>query len=313
MTVKSRKIMHHIRRLVDTHRRAAVLAVTLLAPLTALGLASSASAAPKGEFAVFADCPLSNAELNGCLVAKTESGEITIGKKTVPIKSTITLQGGIITNRETEAMTFVGAEDGNTLSKTPQTVPGGLLGIEAPKSWPKALQEFFNEFINKGFTGVTATTELAAPASSIGLSESALFFPVLTEAFGIPALSLPVKIKLNNPILGSACYIGSNTEPIILNLSTGKTNPPKPNEPITGKPGAVSSRAEGAILIISGNSLVNNSFAAPGANGCGGFFSAYVDPLVNSILGLPSAAGHNTAILNNTLEQTGAESAREHE
>jgi hypothetical protein len=289
----------------------AVLAIAM--PIMALVAASSALATPKGGFAVFSDCPLSNPELNGCLVAKTESGEITIGKKTVSIKSTITLQGGFIEDRESGAMTFVGAADGNTLSKTPQTVPGGLLGIEAPKSWPKGLQEIFNEFINKGFTGVTATTELAAPASSIGLSEAALFFPILSEAFGIPALSLPVKVKLNNPFLGNECYIGSNTEPIVLNLITGKTNPPKPNEPITGKIGNSTSSEEGAILTISENSLVDNSFAAPGSTGCGAPFSAFVDPLVNSIIGVPSTAGHNTARLNNTLKQAGAQAVRESE
>jgi hypothetical protein len=293
------------------HTLVATLAITV--SVTALVMASSALATPKGGFAVFSDCPLSNAELSACLVSKTGSGEITIGKKTVPIKNAITLQGGFIEERETGAMTFVGAADGNTLSKTPQTVPGGLLGIEAPKSWPKALQELFNEFINKGFTGVTATTELAAPAGSIGLNEGALFFPILSEAFGIPALSLPVKVKLDNPFLGKECYIGSNAEPIVINLITGKTNPPKPNEPITGKIGNVMSSEEGAILTISENSLVNNSFAAPGAKGCGAPFSAFVDPLVNSIVGVPSAAGHNTAILNNTLNQAGAQAVRESE
>lgn len=293
------------------HTLVAVLAIAV--PVTALLAASSALATPKGEFAIFAECPLSTPGLSGCLVASTESGAITIGKKTVPIKNTITLQGGFIENRATHADTFVGAADGNTLSKTPQTVPGGLLGIEAPKSWPKELQELFNEFINKGFTGVTATTELAAPASSIGLSEAALLNPILSEAFGIPALSLPVKVKLNNILLGSECYIGSNTEPIVINLITGKTNPPKPNEPITGKVGTLTSNEEGTILTIGENSLVNNSFAAPGATGCGVPFSAFVDPLVNSIIGVPSAAGHNTAILNGTIRQAGSEAVEESE
>ena len=69
----------------------------------------------------------------------------------------------------------------------------------------------------------------------------------------------------------------------------------------------------GQILKISNNSLVNNSFAAPGATGCGGFLvELLLDPIINAKLGLPAAAGNNTAILTGTLEQAGAEPVREH-
>ena len=67
------------------------------------------------------------------------------------------------------------------------------------------------------------------------------------------------------------------------------------------------------ILKISNNSLVNNSFAAPGATGCGGFLvELLLNPIINAKLGLPAAAGNNTAILSGTLEQAGAEAVREH-
>jgi len=117
---------------------------------------------------------------------------------------------------------------------------------------------------------------LAAPASSIGLDELAL----LTEEG--TALSLPVKVHLENPFLGSTCYIGSNTSPIIINLTTGTTAPPPPNKPIKGKVGEVTSNPAGNLLTISKNSLVNNSFAAPGTSGCGGIFAPIIDPLVNA-------------------------------
>jgi len=294
-------------RLASMRKQTLVVAMALAASVAALSAASPALATPKGEFAIFADCPLSNAELAACLTAKTESGEFTVGKKTVPIKNIITLQGGFTENPETGAMTFVGAADGNTLSKTPQTVPGGLFGIIAPESLPKFLQELFNEFINNGITGVTATTELAAPASEIGLNE----FNLLTEKG--TALSLPVKLKLSNTFLGSECYIGSNSSPIVIELTTGTTSPPEPNKPIKGSRGKLESNEEGTILTVSKNSLVNNSFAAPGANGCGGILSFLIDPAVNAELGLPAAAGHNTAILNGTLKQATASVVREHE
>lgn len=294
-------------RLAALHRRVLVIVVALAAPLAAFGLASPALAAehhPKGPFAPFADCPLGNPAVEQCVVATTSSGEFKVGKKTVPIKNPITLQGGTIENEETGELTFVRAENGETLSKTPQYVPGGLLGITPPESWPPEAKEKFEEVVNKGLTGVTETTELARPPSEIKLSTSNLIFEK-----GI-ALELPVKVKLDNAFLGSSCYIGSEAHPIILKLTTGTTEPPEPNKPIKGSKGELKIEEEGALVILSGGSLVDNSFAAPEATGCGEPFSGLVDKLVDSILGVPSEAGHNTAILDGKLEQAYAPAVR---
>jgi hypothetical protein len=278
-----------------------VVAVAVMAPLAALGGAAPALAVehhPKGIFAPFADCPLANAGVENCIFAQTKSGEFIVGKKTVPIVNTITLQGGF--SGTESSIKFVGAEDGNTLSKTPQPVPGGLFGILAPSFLPKFLQELFNEFINKGITGVTATTELAAPASSIGLNTENLLNEEGT------ALSLPVKVKLNNAFLGESCYVGSNAHPVVIEFTSGTTSPPEPNKPISGKAGTFEEEDGFLLIRLKNNSLVNNSFAAPGAEGCGGIFSFLIDPAVNAELGIPAAAGHNTAILNGTLETANA-------
>jgi hypothetical protein len=230
------------------------------------------------------------------------------------------LQGGFEEEVAAEfRMPFVEAEDGNTLSKTPQKVPGGLLGIKCEEIKNEFERKVCEEIVKSKLNTVNATTELALPTppeslSSIFLSEASLQEPILYEAYGIPALGLPVKIKLENPLLGSECYIGSSTEPIVLKLTTGTTKPPPPNTSITGKVGEFSSRAEGGILVIKNNSLVDNLFAVPVAKGCGGkAFESLIDPLINAKLGLPSPSGNNTAILNGTLEQSGAEAARESE
>ena len=97
----------------------------------------------------------------------------------------------------------------------------------------------------------------------------------------------------------------------MLNLTTGATSPPAPNKTIKGNPGKIN--VEEGLLTDEGNSLVNNSFAAPEAEGCGGIFSFLIDPLVDAKLGLPSAAGHNTAILNGKLQQAGAKTVKESE
>jgi hypothetical protein len=291
--------------LARVRRRTLVVAVAVMAPLAALGAASPAMAVehhPKGIFAPFADCPLANKTINDCIFAQTKSGEFKVGKKTVPIVNTITLQGGFIGLEGN--LKFVAAENGETLSKTPQPVPGGLLGILAPSFLPGFLQELFNEFINKGITGVTATTELAAPASSIGLNTENLI-----EEKGI-ALTLPAKVKLSNAFLGESCYIGSNAHPVVIEFTTGATSPPPPNKSIHGKAGEFQEEDEFALIRLKNNSLVNNSFAAPGVEGCGGIFSFLIDPAVNAELGTPSAAGTNTATLNGTLETANAEAVR---
>jgi hypothetical protein len=285
---------------------APLLAVAAVS-LAVLGFAAPALALkPTGDFVNFGDCPTKVTGVNFCVFAQTTSGEFKIGTTEVPIAKTITLQGGIIENEETEAETFVNAADGNTLSKTPQTVPGGLLKIVAPKGWPEILQIIFNEIINKGITGVTASTELVGP---IGISRLGL----LT---GAPdALSLPVRVHLENPFLGNSCFVGSKAHPVNVELTTGTTSPPLPNTPIKGSLGEPEFKDEGTLLILRKNSLVNNSFAAPAAEGCGsqilfGLFTGIINSAVDSTLGLPSAAGHNTAILNGTLENANAASVK---
>lgn len=287
------------------NRIALAVVVGAIAPLAALGLASPALATehhPKGEFAPFKDCPLSTVTLADCVLAETKGGFFTIGKREVPITKTITLQGGFIEGAS--ELEFVGAEDGNTLSKTPQPVPGGLLNVVAPEFLPKFVQEIFNNFINEGITGVTATTELAAPASHIKLSTENLLAEKGT------ALSLPLKIKLSNLFLGESCYVGSNSAPIVINFTTGTTAPPLPNKPIKGAAGTFEANEEFTLITLNGGKLVNNSFAAPGAEGCGGFLSFLIDPAVNAELGIPAAAGHNTAVLEGKLSTANAAAVR---
>jgi hypothetical protein len=130
-----------------------------LAMLLFASTAMASSHNPTGEYAQFKECPLNRATISDCVYALTSGGGFTVGKKTVPLVNPVTLQGGF--EGEGEGIEFYGAENGDTLSKTPQPVPGGLLGITAPTWWPKFLQDWFNNQINKGLTGVNATVEIA--------------------------------------------------------------------------------------------------------------------------------------------------------
>lgn len=277
----------------------AIAAMALVPASQALG----ASHNPTGEYAQFNECPLNDEAVFGCIYSESSGGYFEMGAKTVPLVNPVVLQGGLEFD-ESHKEHFVGAENGETLVKVPQPVPGGLLGIEAPKWWPIWLQSWFNNAINEGFTGVYATVELAGPASGISINLINLVFEKGT------AISLPVKIKLDNPLLGSNCYIGSDSSPVVIDFTSGETSPPPPNEPIHGSAGTAEKNEAGTIFTLSGGALLNNSFAAPGASGCGGLFSFFIDPLVNSIVGLPSPAGTNTAVLEGTLQQAVASAVK---
>jgi hypothetical protein len=287
-------------RFLGVRRSALVVAAALLA-LSVMGAAAWATPFhPTGEYSNFGDCPLGNSSVISCIYSTTSSGEVKIGSTAVPITNPIVLQGGLTENEETEETTFINAADGHTLSAATQTVPGGLLGIIAPEFLPEWLQIIFNEAVNHGPTGVTATTELVGTPTWNNAN--------LQDEAGTGVV-LPVRVHLANPFLGSGCYIGSSSSPVSLALTTGTTSPPSPNSPITGSVGTITIKNHGALLLAAGVKLVNNSFSVPTAEGCGEgewWYQALVDAAIDLKLGLSSAAGHNTAILQGNLEQAEA-------
>ncbi|HEX5610842.1 MAG TPA: hypothetical protein VFX45_12215 [Solirubrobacterales bacterium] len=276
-----------------------LIAGGLTAALGMLLFASTALASshnPTGEYAQFAECPMNRATINDCVYSVTTGGSVTLGNKTVPLKNPATLQGGF--EGEGSGIKFYGAENGDTLSKTPQPVPGGLVGVTAPTWWPKFLQDWFNGLIEEGFTGVDATVELMGPTK--GLTNIKLNTENLLERTGT-ALGLPVRVHLENVILGNSCYIGSSTKPVQIDLTTGTSGG------LEGSVGAISFNPAFTIVTVAGSELVNNTFSAPAASGCGGLFSLFVDPLVNSIIGLPAGEGENSATLEADFQDALAE------
>ncbi|HEY3865079.1 MAG TPA: hypothetical protein VGL54_03215 [Solirubrobacteraceae bacterium] len=275
----------------------------LLAVLLAGAAPAPASAAthdPSGDYAPFAGCPLSNPRTQVCFFAQAEGGELRIGRQAIPIAKTLTIQGGIHEDRASAKQEFIGSEGGETLSTAPQEIPGGRFEIAAPSSLPGYVRAIFDEFIDREATDLTATTEFAAPASAVLLDTQNL-----VEATGV-GLSLPVKIKLGNPLLGGGCYIGSDADPISIPLTTGTTARLLSRSPLTGKPGHAHFKDEYNLVTIDEDSLVNDSFPAPRATGCGGMLAFLAEPAINARLVLPVAAGGNEAILDGTLQTANA-------
>jgi len=250
---------------------AAIAAMALLAPA-----ASAAKTAP--GFEQFKGCPTpAEKSLLFCVRSDITGGHLQVGKKDVPIEKPLVLSGAV--NGLFEEFT-AGPEGG--LSKTPQKVPGGVVGLTG-LTW---LLEFFG---SEALT-LYATTELAGPPTN----------------FTVSTVTIPIKVHLTNPagLLGNTCYIGSNSNPITLHLTTGTTSPPAPNKPITGKSPEISE--SGGILYLKNGVYVDNSFSAPGASGCElklfGFIPISLNGFVNEQSGLPAAAGTNEAVQNFNIE-----------
>jgi hypothetical protein len=311
---------HYVKRLTLT------AAVAVIVSTAWLGAASSALASGS-VFSIFSNCPLHAIEEKGvspgaalCSYDQTTSGEFAIGSTKVPINSgvnegkTITLEGGAIPtgnpDNEVEYFLIPGA-NGQSISKTELNVPAGLAGlINCEEITGEGLLEKLARTTCKGvfeskLTGVTATTEIVANSGN----------PAILNEYNLnreegTAITLPVRVHLKNPLLGSSCYIGSESSPIQLLLTTGATSPELPNTSIHGKRGTPETVEEynEPLLHVKNNSLVDNAFSVPGVEGCGGLLSSILDPVIDLKLKLPSADGNNTAILSGALNVTSAES-----
>jgi hypothetical protein len=296
-------------RLADVRRRTLVMvAMALVVPVSGLA-SSSAMAEPKGIFKIFNQCPTEIPVNVLCSYNETTSGEFKLGATTVPIKNMIILQGGAVPtgNEENPAEYFaLPAKNGESLSKTEQNVPGGLLGfvnceeIKGEGFFEKAARAFCKSIFENKTTGVSATTELVATEKN----------PVIINEFALnreegTGVTLPVRVHLKNPFLGNGCYIGSTSSPLQLHLTTGETHPPVGFTPLVGKLGNPETLEEKGLrrLRIPNDSLVDNTFAAPGAEGCGEFLfiKGFLNSIIDGKLKIPNKAGENAAVLNGTL------------
>jgi hypothetical protein len=318
-------LKHRSRRAAGLRTRTLAIAVTaLVLPVTAMASASPAMAEPKGIFKIFNECPTEVPQVTNCSVNTTKSGEFAIGETKVPINKNIIQQGGLIPtgNPENPREFFAfPAKNGESLSKTELNVPGGLLDLikceEIKGSGP--VEVFFRElckatFENPKTTGVTATSELVATETN----------PVIFNEFALTreegtAVTLPLRVHLKNPLLGNSCYIGSTSSPLELHLTTGETHPPAGFKSLHGKKGfpeTLEEVVEGKELLtlrVKNNTMVDNTFSAPGVEGCGeanilGFkITGYLDSIVNGKLKLPNKAGENQAIFNGELAAASSE------
>jgi hypothetical protein len=227
------------------------------------------------NLAQFAHCPVNVKSVTVCLFSAMATTQFTIGSTTVSTTAPTKVSLGLIVNSNGSIQTVAPTDGSATMSAPEIPLPGGLLGLPAPL--PNVLPVNTKAQL-VGLPGLNLTDLLAQKG----------------VAFDLP---IDVGITDSLGLLGSNCTIGATTSQILLRLTTGKTAPPAPNQPITGARGKLTGLPDGELL-DAGIRLVDNSFAVPGAANCGpSLLSSVVDSVIDTKQGLPSAAGKNTAIL----------------
>jgi NHL repeat len=229
-----------------------------------------------GAWASFFRCPVddpamlaTNGDFNTlglafCLASNSTHGSITLGNITTTTGNT-NLQTGLI-------------DANGTFTVIPAGSPAGSL-IADPVQ------------LSTPVGPVTAITESAGTPSNFNLFGGI--------ALGQPIITVPIKIHLaNNPTLGPDCFIGSDENPILLNpqnndLSNAKTIGAFFSWDTSGVPDTTG--PDGGLL-ITGLVQGDDTFAVPGATGCGPGGS--LDAAVDAVVGVPSPSGSNHLVLD---------------
>jgi hypothetical protein len=203
-----------------------------------------------------------------CVASNSTHGSITIGTTTTATGNS-NLQIGAIINETTGVFTVVGSPTDALIADSAQITAGGV--------------------------PVTATVESAGLPSNFNF--------IAGIELGVPIVTIPVKIHLQSVPgaavdLGPSCFIGSDQAPILLNpentdLSRAKlkfeqfdpNGVPDPNGPLE-------------TIVVTGAVQGDDTFAVPGATGCGPNGDGSLDNVVNAVAGIPSPSGANHLVLD---------------
>jgi hypothetical protein len=232
-----------------------------------------------GDWTPFTRCPVDDPAMLAtdggvttlplCLASNSTHGSITIGILPPTVTGNSNLQGGLVLDESTFVFTFIAPPAGSLIADPATVTAGGVT--------------------------VTATVESAGTPSDFDL--------IAGLSLGVPIITLPVKIHLQSMPgaavdLGPSCFIGSEQTPIVLHPeNTDLTNvqakfesfdpdgTPDPNGPLF-------------TIVVSGTVQGDNTFAVPGASGCGPNGDGSLNVVVNAVVGLPSPSGANHLVLD---------------
>jgi hypothetical protein len=251
-----------------------------------------------GDWANLNRCPVDNPTMLAadgtttaafCLAVASPSGALTIGGLTLPTKAS-NLQMGLVLNETNGTTTLVSPAGGASISESIE-VPNGLQALICPSRGRLAWQVCRPQRNHRGNEHSSRLTNLTV--SMVPAGEPSNFNLIAGLSLNQPLLSLPVKIHLQNRLLGNHCYIGSEAEPIVLQPEN-TTQPALTFEAFDGNGTPDESGPLEVIQILDTQGA--NSFAVPTATDCG--FMGIFDEAIDGHMGLPSAAGKNSLVFN---------------
>jgi hypothetical protein len=217
---------------------------------------------PASGYEQFAGCPTvaEAPSVSSCIRAEVKSGHLKLGNKDTPITNPIVITGGV----NEELGEFQANAEGG-LHPAREKVPGGLVGLTG--------LEYLTELLGVEALNLYATAEAAGS-------------PVFEGANNV---TLPLKVHLENAALGNNCYVGTESNPVVLHLTTGTSGA------LTGELGEVTFDPSSEILTIANTKYVDGTFPAPGATGCKllGLPLLNINKIIDIASGLPAASGTN--------------------
>lgn len=268
--------------------------IAMLVGLAAAVVLIQASTAPaatlNGLWAPATRCPVDDPIVLGadgvnsdatCVAANSPSGSIKLGSTTATTGNTNLQLGAALTGGTDDPLA---SPSGGALVSNPVEVPGGLLGLMCPSDVP-VVSALCHLATDNDLNRVTATVQPAGEPSS--------FSTAAGLSLGQPIVTLPVKVRLQNALLDPNCSIGSDSDPIVLRPRNTTT----PSASIATGALDGTPNASGPLISITVRSTQgDDSFAVPGASGCG--LLGLADAAINLRQGLPSPSGNNELVLN---------------
>jgi streptogramin lyase len=200
-----------------------------------------------------------------CLASNSPHGSITIGT-TSNLTGNTNLQVGLVLDQNTSVFTVVSPAGGAVISDPVDVTAGGVT--------------------------VTATVESAGNPSDFDL--------LAGISVGMPIITLPIKIHLVGQTvdLGPSCFIGSDMNPIVLHPANTDVSNAQLNFANFDPDGTPDPNGPLSTLVVSGTTQGDDTFAVPGASGCGPNGDGSLNGVVNSVVGLPAPSGTNHLVLD---------------
>jgi hypothetical protein len=197
----------------------------------------------------------------------------------------------------------------DTTFKGPGLVQGGTGALGAAPAWADALdgQSFSapRQLLAKPILAALGNPQgVKPPAQSQVYVVAQQAGPMAFGFVGSDVVTtIPMSFHLINPLLGNNCFVGTPSDPVVLNLTTGTSGT------LTGTLGTLNI-AHKSIAYTTGTEVVDNSFSAPGATGCGS--GGVWDSAIDTNNGLPSASGSNEAILYGSFDLAQSTAVKRH-